>query len=218
MKKVAVILSGCGYLDGSEITETVISLLELDKNGAKVQCFAPDKKQFHVINHISTKEDNNDRNILEEAARIARGDIKALTELNPENFDALLIPGGYGMAKNLSDFAVKGVNFSVDKNLSDILSDFLIKKKPIGAICISPLIVVASLKDKVTKKIKVTIGNDPDNFIEQIGGINIKCNADEYVVDEENMIISSPAYMQDDPLSKISEGIAKTVKTLIENS
>lgn len=218
MKKIACILSGCGHLDGSEIREAIISLLEIDKAGAIVECFAPNINQLHVINHLSSEEVSDNRSVLEESARITRGKIKDLEELATNNFDALLIPGGYGVAKNLSNFALKGVDFSVNKILSNIIIEFFNSKKPIGAMCISPIVVVKALKEKADSKIKVTIGSDNDNLIEQIGGINIKCNANECTIDELNNIISCPAYMQEDSFSNIAEGISKAIQLLVKKA
>ena len=113
-KKIAVILSGCGVYDGAEVHESVITLLRLDQRGAQVQCFAPDIPQLHVVNHLTGEEMPESRNVLVESARIARGEVKDIKQANAEEFDALIVPGGFGAAKNLSAFDVKGAECSVN--------------------------------------------------------------------------------------------------------
>lgn len=123
-KKVAMILSGCGVYDGSEIHETVLTLLRLSQQGAQVQCFAPDKPQMHVLNHLNGEEMNEQRNVLVESARITRGEVKDVRELKASDFDALILPGGFGVAKNLSDFAVKGSDCTVDADVLAAIGQF----------------------------------------------------------------------------------------------
>jgi enhancing lycopene biosynthesis protein 2 len=211
MKKVAVILSGCGHKDGAEIREAVLSLLYLDKNGAFVQCFAP-SIPLSTINHLSDAEGGT-RNVLEEAARIARGDIKDLKELKASDFDALVLPGGYGAAKNLSNLAVKGGEAKAIPEYERVVKEFNTAGKPIGAICISPAVLVAALR-----KGRVTIGNDKGtaSAIEAMGGQHDDRQANDICIDETNRIISTPAYMYDETISNISEGIEKLVKKTLE--
>ncbi|PIR31720.1 MAG: isoprenoid biosynthesis protein ElbB [Alphaproteobacteria bacterium CG11_big_fil_rev_8_21_14_0_20_44_7] len=213
MKKVAVILSGCGHLDGAEIRESVLTLLYLDKKNAEIEVFAPDINQHHVINHLSGEETSETRNVLIESARIARGKIAPLTDLKPDNFDALIMPGGYGAAKNLSDFAFKGANAVVNDDLKKIVKSFLEARKPIGAICISPAVLVAAIKCGT-----VTIGDDEEtaSAINQIGGKHLNCATNEICIDEERKIVSTSAYMRDDSLAKISDGIEQLVNKVIE--
>ena len=158
MTKVAVVISGCGFLDGAEIFETVFTLLELDRNNADVKIFAPDENQHYVINHLTGEEMPEERNILVESARIARGRIQPLNKLNAKDFDALILPGGSGVVVNLSDLAFKNENGKVINGLQDIIVQFYKASKPIGAICISPAILALALKEY--GKIKITLGGN----------------------------------------------------------
>lgn len=214
-KKVALVLAGCGHLDGSEIREAVISLLELDKRGAYVTIFAPNKNQHHVVNHITGQEIKDEtRNIMVEAARIARGKIKDLKEARAKDFDALILPGGYGVAKNLCDLAFKGKDATVLTEFKSLILEFLKAKKPIGAICISPAVLVAAVKGEY--KIKVTIGDDKEGLINSLGGEHSLCATENITVDEKNKVISCSAYMRDDSLSKIAQGISKLVEKTLQ--
>lgn len=212
-KKIAVILSGCGYLDGAEIREAVITLLALDKASAKVQCFAPDIDQMHVVNHLTGQEIKGEkRNVLAESARIARGKIKPLSEAKSADFDALVLPGGFGAAKNLSDLAVKGADATVLPEFKKLVQSFLDEKKPIGAICISPAVLVAAIGHG-----KVTIGNDPDGLIAKLGGQHQDCITSGFVIDDSNNIASCAAYMSEAKLSDVAEGIEKVVAYVLDN-
>lgn len=213
-KKIAVILSGCGYLDGAEIRESVFTLLSLDKLGAKVSIYAPDINQMHVINHQTGQETEGEtRNVLVESARIARGNVVNLSSLNPENYDAVVVPGGFGVAKNLSDLAVAGAGVAVNAEFRSVMNGFLKQRKPIGVICIAPAVFVAAVRD--AEKVTVTIGDDADGLIESIGGIHQTCATDDIIVDEEHKIVSTSAYMRDDSIHKVAEGIDKLVVKLL---
>ena len=211
MVKVAVILSGCGYLDGSEIQESVITLLELDKRGASVQCFAPDIEQADVVNHLTKEKTKGEsRNVLIESSRIARGNVKPLSQANVDDFDALVLPGGYGVAKNLSDLAVKGTNLTILPELKKLITDFLTAGKNIGAICISPAVLVAAIKDYTLAT--VTIGQDLEDLIPTLGGVHLDCITEHYCIDEKNKIFSCSAYMQDTSIKNVAAGIAKVIE------
>jgi enhancing lycopene biosynthesis protein 2 len=214
MANVAVVLSGCGYLDGAEIRESVCTLLALDKHDAEVECFAPDKAQMHVVDHISGDETGESRNVLTESARIARGKITQLSKLNPQEFDALVMPGGFGVAKNLSDLAVKGPDAQVDEEFLRVIKEFYSAGKPIGAICISPAVLSAALRGE---KIKVTIGEDEGTAqaIEAMGNIHQNAPTDSYVFDEEHNIASCSAYMREDRISKVAAGIEQVVEKVL---
>ncbi len=213
-KKVAVILTGCGYLDGAEIREAVITLLELDKAGAEIEIFAPNRNQRDVVNHLNGQEMQEQRNVLVESARIARGQITDLNNLDPSNFDALVMPGGYGVAKNLSDFAIKGTDAKIDSKLVGVIEGFMKAKKPIGVMCISPAIFVKAIANS-NRDVKVTIGDDSDGMIAKMGANHEVKMSEEICIDTENKIISTSAYMREDSIAKIAEGIAKLVnKTL----
>lgn len=212
MTKVAVVLSGCGFLDGAEIRESVLSLLYLDQQGADVEIFAPDIPQADVVNHLTGKPEKESRNVLVESARIARGNIKPLAEADAGAFDALVLPGGFGVAKNLSDFAAKGEGASVLPEVKRLITAFLDSGKPVGAVCISPAVLVAAVG-----KGRVTIGHDAGTaaVIEALGGHHVTCDANEAVLDEALGVVSCPAYMLDAPLSQIAAGIEAMVKKLL---
>ncbi|MDG5799068.1 isoprenoid biosynthesis glyoxalase ElbB [Marinilabiliaceae bacterium ANBcel2] len=212
-KKVAVILAGCGVFDGAEIQETVFSLLSIEKDGAAYEVYAPDIEQKHVINHITGQEMSEKRNVLTEAARITRGKIQPLTKLKTSNFDALILPGGFGVAKNLCTFAFDGADCKVNPEVESVVKEFHKAKKPIGALCISPVLLT-----KIIGNTKVTIGNDPDasQAVEKMGGTHITTTHAEVVIDKENKIATTPCYMLDATISQIAEGADKVVKETLE--
>ncbi len=211
MKKVAVILSGCGVYDGSEIHEATLALLALSKNEVDYQCFAPDKKQHHVVNHLTGEEMKEERNVLIESARIARGNINALIDLNVGDFDGILLPGGFGAAKNLSTYAFDGEKFTVDTELETILKSFHEAKKPIAALCIAPVIIAKVLGARVT------IGNDAvtANHIEAQGASHVYKDYNEVAVDEVNRIVTNPCYMLADSIYKVSLGAEAAVAAML---
>lgn len=213
-KRVAVILSGCGVQDGAEIHESVLTLLRLDQRGVEVQCFAPDIAQHDVINHLTGEEMSESRNVLVESARIARGAIKDIREANAEDFDALIMPGGFGVAKNLSNFAFEGVHCSLQPELLTLAEAFAESGKPIGLICISPALAAKIYGPGVT----CTIGNDPDTAkaICKMGGNHKECAVDEIVEDTARKLVSTPAYMTAQSISEAAAGINKLVDRVIE--
>ncbi len=211
--RVAVVISGCGFLDGAEIFETVFTLLELDKNNLEAKIVAPNQKQHYVINHLTKKEVAEDRNVLVESARIAHGEIQALNELQTKDFDALILPGGFGAAANLSDIAFKNENATVIEDLKKIIIEFHKLSKPIGAICISPTVLAASLKDQA--KVKITLG-DKNELITKLGALEEVCAANDIVIDKENKLVTTHAFMLDVPLTEIYAGISKLVNKIIE--
>lgn len=215
MTKVAVVLSGCGHLDGAEIREAVLSLLYLDQQGAEAQCFAPDIAQHHVVDHRAGKETGETRNVLTEAARIARGKIKPLSEAKAADFDALVIPGGFGAAKNLSDLAFKGPAASVLPEFKALIEQFLAQKKPIGAICIAPAVLTAAIGKAAHPT--VTIGEDQGTAaaIQAMGGTHKNAPSEQCVVDEKNRIVTCSAYMRDDRLAAIAKGIEQLVAKVV---
>ncbi|WP_324834007.1 isoprenoid biosynthesis glyoxalase ElbB [Pseudomonas saxonica] len=213
-KKVAVILSGCGVYDGAEIHESVITLLRLDQRGAKVQCFAPNIAQHHVINHLTGEEMPESRNVLVESARIARGDIKDISEANVEEFDALIVPGGFGAAKNLSNFAFKGTECAVQPEVLALAEAFAEAAKPIGLMCISPAIAAKIYGPGVI----CTIGKDADTAaaISKMGGEHKECDVSEIVEDSARKLVSTPAYMLANSISEAASGINKMVDRVLE--
>ena len=212
MKKIAVILSGCGTRDGSEIHESTLSLLAIDMHGCKYQCFAIDRNQTEVVNHYAQKQERESRNMLVEAARIARCDIRPLAELKASDFDALWIPGGLGAAKNLCTYFYDGASMKVDAEVESAIKSFNRERKPIVALCIAPVIVAKVLGANVTS------GNDAGTAakIEAMGGKNTVCNFDEIAYDSENKVISAPCYMLDASISQIWLGINKAAEKLVE--
>lgn len=216
---VAVLISGCGYLDGAEIRETVLTLLALDQHGATAHCFALDADQYHVMNHrLGEPVEGEHRNILDEAARIARGKIKPLSEARPQDFDALLMPGGYGVAKNHCDFAFKGTGAEVHPDVLKFVKAFFEAKKPIGAICIAPALVALCLKGSGLSA-ALTIGNDKGTAeaLKALGARHQdRSSARDIVVDEALNLVTTPAYMFDDArLSDVFVGIERTVAEVL---
>lgn len=214
MSKVAVVLAGCGFYDGAEINEAVLTLLCLEQQGATYQCFAPDIQQMHVINHLTGESvAGESRNVLVEAARIARGKIKDIKEARVDEFDALLVPGGFGAAKNLSDFAVAGTAMVVQPDFLKLARAFHQKGKPIGLICIAPVMAAAICGEGA----RCTIGNDADTAaaIKTMGGEHLQCPVTEARVDTEHKLVTTPAYMLAGKVSEAYSGISACVKEVL---
>ena len=211
MKKVAVILSGCGVYDGSEIHEATLALLALSKNEVEYQCFAPNKNQYHVINHLTGEVSSETRNVLVESARIARGNIKPLVELNVQEFSAILLPGGFGAAKNLSSFAYEGENYSVDESVAKVIKDFHLAHKPIAALCIAPVIIAKVLGGRIT------IGNDNQtvDIISKTGAQHVNKEFNEVAIDEKNLLVTNPCYMLADNIYKVWQGAEAAVEAML---
>lgn len=215
MKNIAVILCGSGYKDGSEIREAVGVLWALSCYKAKVQCFALNQNQYETINCLNFTPMNETRNQLIESARIARGQVLSLQELKYSDYDGLIIPGGFGVAKNLCDFALKGKNATVNPLVSKILSDFYTKNKPIGAVCIAPVVLALTFKNS---NFELTVGKEGDTskIINDLGHKHIIKAANDAHFDIKNNIFSTPAYMHEDAsLDEIFMGISKLVKGLL---
>jgi enhancing lycopene biosynthesis protein 2 len=213
-KKIGVLLSGCGVYDGSEIQEAVLTLLFLDRKGAEIICLAPDMHQVHVIDHVTQNLEEAPRNVLTEAARIARGDIRSLSDITADDIDALILPGGFGAAKNLCDFALVGPEARVQPQVAELLTAIHAQGKPIGAMCIAPAVVVRALG---AASPQVTIGNDVGTAagIEAMGGRHVNCAVDEICTDAANKIVTTPAYMLGPGIADISEGIEKLVEQML---
>lgn len=211
MKKIAVILSGCGVYDGSEIHEATLTLLALSKNETEYMCFAPDKQQFHVINHFTGEISNEKRNVLVESARIARGKIKPLSELKASDFDGIILPGGFGAAKNLSTYAIECENYSVDSEVERVIKEFHSSHKPIAALCIAPVIIAKVLGGKIT------IGNDAETaaILNKAGAQHINKEYHEVAVDEKNLLVTNPCYMLADSIYKVYQGAEAAVEALL---
>jgi enhancing lycopene biosynthesis protein 2 len=216
MVRAAVVLSGCGVFDGSEIHEAVSVLLHLSRHGAAVQCFAPDKAQMHVVNHATGQPSTGEvRNVLVESARIARGNIKPLAQLRAADFDCVVFPGGFGAAKNLCDFAVRGVDMQVDPDVQRVVKEFHSSGKPVGMCCISPVIGAKVLGTRAGGPgAAVTIGNDEQTAaaISSWGSRNVVHPVTAAHTDPANSLVTSPAYMYGDaPIHEVYEGIGLMV-------
>lgn len=216
MKKIAVVLCGSGYLDGSEIREAVGVLWALSQQAVETQCFAPDAPQSDVMDALTGKPiAGESRHQLTESARIARGKVSSLKILDPKKFDGLIIPGGYGAAKNLCDFASQGARGTVIAELQTLLESFKRAQKPIGAVCIAPAILALAFK---MQGLELTVGaeSEASQEIEKLGHKHFVCRAQEAHVDSKNRIVSTPAYMHDAaPLHEIFTGIQKLVTEVV---
>jgi enhancing lycopene biosynthesis protein 2/Fe-S-cluster containining protein len=212
-KTLAVILAGCGHRDGAEIHEATLTLWAIHKHGAEYQCFAPNIRQYHVLNHLTGEEMPEQRNVLIEAARIARGKIKDLAQFAADDFDGLVIPGGLGAAKNLCTYAVDGPACSVHPEVARAINAMHNAGKPIGALCIAPVILA-----KVLGKGTVTVGQDADAAanIVKMGGIHTSVLHEEIVVDVSNKIVTTPCYMFDARVDQVGAGADKLINAMLD--
>ncbi|CBY36452.1 unnamed protein product [Oikopleura dioica] len=211
--RVAVLLAGSGVYDGSEVHEASAALVALSRHDAQISCFAPDKPQLHAINHCAGAPHEETRNVLQESARIARGNVTDLKELNVEDFDALLVPGGFGAAKNLSDWALKGPDCTVDPTVASKITAFHSAKKPLAFCCIAP-----HLAAKLIPGCTVTVGSAGKNggAIEKLGCKHVEKTVSETCIDEENKIVTSPAFMYEGGFHEIHDGVSKMVDDLLK--
>jgi len=213
MKKFAVVLAGCGVSDGAEIHEATLTMLAIMKNGASYEIFAPDVDQHHVINHLTGKVMSEKRNVLVESARIARGRIKPLSSFDARTVDAIIFPGGFGVAKNLCTFAFKGVGCEVNPDVASAVLAMDKLGKPIGALCISPVIVA-----KLLGNVELTIGDDPATAaaIEKMGAKHRKTTHGEVIIDEKCNVFTTPCYMLDASILDIEQGAENIVKAMLK--
>ena len=214
MPKIGIVLSGCGVHDGSEIHETVITMLELDKAGAETIVIAPNIDQLHVINHATGEEMDDSRNVLIESARISRGNIEDIAGITSNDLDALIFPGGFGVAKNLSDYAMAGMECSVNPDVLRLSREVHNDEKPIGVICIAPTIMAKILAGET----ELTIGFDEQTAsdIDAMGAKHVLCPVDEIVVDKEKKVVSTPAYMEAKSIKEAASGIEKLVAEILK--
>ena len=217
MAIIGVCLSGCGVNDGAEIHESVITAHTLDKAGVEILFTAPNMEQVKVVNHLTGDEMGESRNVLVESARIARGNIIDLAELTTNNMDALIFPGGFGAVLNLCDFALKGAACDIHPEVNRIIHEMLKANKPLGFICIAPALFARAAKN-ADKSARVTIGNDQGTAdeIEKLGSQHEICTVDDFIVDEENKIVSTPAYMLAGNISEAALGIEKLVYKILK--
>jgi enhancing lycopene biosynthesis protein 2 len=214
-KRVGVILAGSGYLDGAEIQEATLTLLYLDKRGAKAIAMAPDVAQMHVVDHVKGEPSAGSRNVLAESARIARGSIVDVKTVKADDLDALILPGGFGVAKNLCTFATEGVKMQVNPDVERLVREMAAAGKPLGFACIAPVIAAKVLG---AKKVKLTIGNDPGTAaaLSALGAVHVDSPVDQIVVDERNKVVSTPAYMLGPSIAPVAAGIERLVGAVLE--
>ncbi len=212
--KIGVILSGCGFKDGAEIHESVCTLLALDRMGVETICMAPNIEQGKVVNHLTGQDVSEKRNVLVESARIARGKIRDIAEIKAGDLDALVLPGGFGAALNLSDFASKGAKATVNADVARLVREVHKAGKPICAICIAPAVIARVLGDE---RPVLTIGNDEGtaDAIEACGASHENCAVRDFVVDKERKIVSTPAYMLGPSIAHVAEGIERAVRETV---
>lgn len=215
MKKAAVILCGCGAMDGSEIHEATFTLLALDEADIEYKCFALDKLQAKVVNYTDGSELSESRNQLLEASRISRGKIQKLEELKVEDFDYLVLPGGFGAAYNLCTFADDQANGKVELEVEKVIKAFYQNKKPIGAICISPVIVGLVLGQTANPLLTAgDAGHPVEDQLKKMGCKTQACETNDCLVDATNKIVSTPAYMNAKRIKDVREGIKKLIDEL----
>ena len=220
--KTGVLLSGCGVYDGSEIHESVLTLLHLAKQGCEIEIIAPNILQAQVINHLTEDEiERENRDVLVEAARIARGDIQAVDKVDPAQLDALILPGGAGAIKNLTNYAFAEEECRINPQTKELIQTMVESKKPVGAICISPLVVAKALADTDYTP-RLTVGSSASEaaqyIAKELAATHVEAAADEIVVDEELKLLSTPAYMLADSITEVDIGVAKLVEALLELS
>lgn len=213
MKKFAIILAGCGVYDGAEIHEAVMAMYAIVKNGAEYQLFAPDIAQHHVVNHLTGAQMPETRNVLVESARIARGKIKPLTELTMRDFDALVFPGGFGVAKNLCNYAFKGAECTVNTDVSNMIREALSLRKPIGALCISPVLLA-----KILGEVTITVGPDEEDAanVLAMGANHVVTKLGDVIIDEKHRIFTTPCYQLSSTIVQIAEGADNIVKAMLK--
>ena len=214
-KRVGVVLAGCGFLDGAEIQEAVATLLALDRRRAKVVAMAPDVPQLHVVDHVRKEPAAGQRNVLAESARIVRGDIVDVAAVRERDLDALVFPGGYGAAKNLSTYAIDGRALRVHPEVERLVREVRAARKPLGFICIAPVIAAKLLGPE---GVRLTIGDDPGTAadLESFGAKHVACRVEDVCVDERLKVVSTPAYMLGPSVAPVAAGIDKLVSAVLE--
>jgi len=215
MKKIGVVLSGCGVRDGSEIHEAVLTLLAIDRNGAKAVCLAPDM-ELSEVDHLRMEETGAKRNVLVEAARIARGEISDIKGVKAADLDAIVFPGGFGAAKNLCNFAVEGAQGSVQPDVLRLIREMAQAKKPICAICIAPAVIALALGKDLSPQLTIGTDQGTAQAVAATGSRHVDCAVNDCVIDREHLVVSTPAYMLAGRISEAAEGIEKAIKATLE--
>lgn len=215
MKKFAVILAGCGHKDGAEINEAVTLLLAIDQQQCEYQCFAPNRPQAEVIDHVTgLPEKNAVRNVMTEAARIARGNILPIEQFKAEDYDALFFPGGFGAAKNLCDYAFKGAAMEVQPDVARVILEMHKAGKPIGAMCIAPVMLA-----KLIPGVYVTLGAEGTPVTDEVrswGANHVQTEHGDVCADNENLVFTTPAFMLDATLKDVYDGACNMVEAVID--
>lgn len=218
--KIGVLLSGCGVFDGAEIHEATLTLLAIAENGGEAVCFAPDKDQLHVINHMTGDEMDEKRNVLIESARIARGEIHAIHDISPDSYDALVIPGGFGAAKNLNTWALKGPDSEIDESVKNIIIATHKAGKPIAGLCMGPTVIAKALEGtgiKATLTMGTTAEKSPYDIkgmnegMAAVGAVTEMKTVREIAVDETNKIVSAPCYLMEATILDIRNNVKKAI-------
>lgn len=213
MPRVGVVLAGCGFMDGAEIYESTLTMLSLDRRGIEYQCLAPDIQQMHVVNHRTGEVSTESRNVLSEAARIARGKIEPLSDSWIERLEGFILPGGFGAAKNYCDFAVNGEECSINPILESFLRKVVTAKKPLGVICISPVVLARALKG-TNMSPRLTVGGNSaaSRAVDNFGSVHTNCAVTDCIVDKSYNIVSTPAFMYNARISEVEQGIDKMIE------
>lgn len=215
-KKVGVILSGCGVMDGAEIHEAVCTMLALDRAGAEIVCLAPNKDQMDVVNHLTNTPQGEKRNVLVEAARIARGKIRDVATVKASELDAAILPGGFGAAKNVCTFAVDGAKAKVDPGVQKLLRDLHAARKPIGALCIAPAVLAAIFGKDAQPELTIGTDEGTGKALELMGAKHVKTPVSDIVVDRKNKLVTNACYMLATRISEVAAGAEKAVKALLD--
>jgi enhancing lycopene biosynthesis protein 2 len=223
--KIGVLLSGCGVYDGAEIQETVFALLAIEELGAEAICLSVNKNQHHVVNHLTGEEMPESRNMLVEAARIARGAVHDISTFDNTQIDALVIPGGFGSAKNFTTWAFEGPNGSILPEIKELIQQCISDKKPIAALCVSPVIVGLALNQSDLQA-TMTLGTDKEKSPYEINafssglsqtGVQVEMKTiREIALDEKLKIVSAPCYMMDASIVEIRTNIQQAMQALIQ--
>ena len=221
--KIGVLLSGCGVYDGAEIQESVLTLLAIEEMGAEAICISVDENQYHIVNHLTGEEMPGARNMLVEAARIARGKIHEISTISPSMIDALIIPGGFGSAKNFTKWAFAGPECEINPKVKLLLVNMINVGKPIVALCVSPIIVAKALQDSKIHT-KMTIGTDQEpspyditSFVDGLRTSNVETSmksVHEIEIDSKNKIITAPCYMMEASILDVRKNIQKALEAL----
>ncbi len=215
-KRVGVILSGCGVFDGAEIHEAVLTMLALDRAGAEIVCLAPDREQAAVVNHLNQAPQGERRNVLVESARIARGKIRDVAQARAEELDAVILPGGFGAAKNLSTFADRGPEATVDEGTARLVREMHRAGKPVGALCIAPAVLAAVLGKEAHPELTIGTDEGTGKALEAMGARHVKTPVSDLVVDRKNKVVTTACYMLATRISQVADGAEKAVRALLE--